>query len=279
MREFMYDLSSALIAGILFASMALLIELGYHIGRRYQRSSDEQSKTYVVTIQGSLIGILALLLGFTFSLSLQRFDSRSEAVVEEANAIGTAYLRAQLLPASVREPTLKTLASYLGLRVRTGRLSLDHAYQRQALHDQAGQQQALLWHYALQAAEEAPNPVTTGLFLQALNEMIDAYGRRDATLNRRVPETVLSLLYATFLMAGLVLGYSAGVAGHRASFATYIMVGLIVLLVFLIIDLDRPRRGLIQVSHKSLTDLEKAMAQPRTVSPFDDFLPGSSVPR
>lgn len=279
MREFMYDLSSALIASILFASMALCIELGYRIGRRYQRSSDEPSKTQIITIQGSLIGILALLLGFTFSLSLQRFDSRSEAMVDEANAIGTAYLRAQLLPASVREPTLKALAGYLNLRVRAGTLSLDHAYQRQAMLDQASQQQALLWRYALQAAEEAPNPVTSGLFLQALNEMIDAYGRRDAALNRHVPEIVLSLLYTTFLMAGIILGYSAGVAGHRASFATYIMVGLIVLLVFLIIDLDRPRRGLIQVSHKSLVDLEKAMARPGPAAPFHEFLPGSSAPR
>lgn len=279
MREFMYDLSSTLIAGILFASMALAIELGHRVGRRYQRSSDEPSKTHIITIQGSLIGILALLLGFTFSLSLQRFDSRSEAVVSEANAIGTAYLRAQLLPVSVRAPTLKALASYLSLRVRAGSLSLDHAYQRQAMLDQATQQQALLWNYALQAAEEAPNPVTSGLFLQALNEMIDAYGTRDATLNRHVPEIVLNLLYTTFLMAGVILGYSSGVAGHRASFATYIMVGLIVLLVFLIIDLDRPRRGLIQVSHKSLVDLENAMARPRQVTPFQEFMPGSSAPR
>ncbi|NQD94372.1 hypothetical protein HP532_17155 [Pseudomonas sp. CrR25] len=279
MREFMYDLSSTLIAGILFASMALVIELGYRVGRHYQRTSDEPSKTHIITIQGSLIGILALLLGFTFSLSLQRFDSRSEAVVNEANAIGTAYLRAQLLPTSVREPTLKALASYLNLRVRAGSLSLDHAYQRQAMLDQASQQQALLWQYALRAAEEAPNPVTSGLFLQALNDMIDAYGTRDATLNRHVPEIVLSLLYITFLMAGVILGYSAGVAGHRASFATYIMVGLIVLLVFLIIDLDRPRRGLIQVSHKSLVDLENAIARPRLAGPFHEFMPGSSAPR
>jgi hypothetical protein len=145
--------------------------------------------------------------------------------------------------------------------------------------DQASQQQALLWHYALQAAEEAPNPVTSGLFLQALNEMIDAYGTRDATLNRHVPEIVLNLLYTTFLMAGIILGYSSGVAGHRASFATYIMVGLIVLLVFLIIDLDRPRRGLIQVSHKSLLDLENAIARPRQVTPFHEFMPDSSAPR
>ncbi|TWC36319.1 hypothetical protein FBY03_109157 [Pseudomonas sp. SJZ079] len=275
----MYDLSSTLIAGILFASMALAIELGHRVGRRYQRSSDEPSKSHIITIQGSLIGILALLLGFTFSLSLQRFDSRSEAVVSEANAIGTAYLRAQLLPESVRAPTLKALASYLSLRVRAGSLSLDHAYQRQAMLDQATQQQALLWNYALQAAEEVPNPVTSGLFLQALNEMIDAYGTRDATLNRHVPEIVLNLLYTTFLMAGVILGYSSGVAGHRASFATYIMVGLIVLLVFLIIDLDRPRRGLIQVSHKSLTDLESAMARPRQVTPFQEFMPGSAAPR
>jgi uncharacterized membrane protein (Fun14 family) len=77
-----------------------------------------------------------------------------------------------------------------------------------------------------------------------------------------VPELVLLLLYATFLMAGAIVGYASGVAGHRPSFASYIMVALIVVLVFMILDLDRPRRGLIQVSQKSLVDLQASIRAP-----------------
>jgi hypothetical protein len=109
--------------------------------------------------------------------------------------------------------------------------------------------------------------VKTGLFIQSLNEVIDALGKRDAVLNRHVPEVVLLLLYGTFLMAGVIVGYASGVGGHRASFVAYIMVSLIVILVFIIIDLDRPRRGLIQVSQKSFTDLQAAIkARPRSNS-------------
>lgn len=279
MREFMYDLNSGLIAAVLFVSMALIIEIGFRLGRSVQKLSDEPSKAHVTAIQGSLIGILALLLGFTFSLALQRFDNRSEAVVDEANAIGTAYLRAHLLPDSVRENSVKTLHTYLNLRIRTGDLNLAKPYQRKAMLTQASDLQNQLWALALNAAQEQPNPVTTGLYIQALNDMIDAYGKRDAALNRHVPEIVLALLYITFLMAGVIVGYTAGMSGHRASFATYIMVGLIVLLVFLIIDLDRPRRGLIQVDHKSLVDLESNLYDPQNSGGYRPTLPASAVPR
>ena len=259
MREFMYDLNSVWIAGILFVSMVVAVEAGYRIGLRTRAAASDSSKAHISAVQASLLGILALLLGFTFSLSLQRFNSRSEAVVDEANAIGTAYLRAQLLPAPLRDDLQKALRDYLDLRVEAGSFSLaDHAG-REALLAKTGRSQRALWAYARRAAEEDPRPVTTGLFIQSLNELIDSFGRRDAALNRHVPEMVLLLLYGTFLMAAIILGYASGVAGHRVSFVTYILVALIVLLVFIIIDLDRPRRGLIQVSHRSLTDLQAAL--------------------
>jgi uncharacterized membrane protein (Fun14 family) len=104
--------------------------------------------------------------------------------------------------------------------------------------------------------------LTSGLFIQALNELIDSLGRRDAAVHRHVPEAVLLLLYGTFLMAGGIVGYACGVGDHRPSFASYVMVVLIVVLVFIIVDLDRPRRGLIQVSQKSLLDLQASMRAP-----------------
>jgi uncharacterized membrane protein (Fun14 family) len=107
--------------------------------------------------------------------------------------------------------------------------------------------------------------VTSGLFIQSLNELIDSYGRRNAALNRHVPEVVLFLLYGTFLLTGGVVGYAAGVAGHRPSFATYILVVLIVIMAFIILDLDRPRRGLIKVDHKSLIELKVAIDAAQTV--------------
>jgi putative Mn2+ efflux pump MntP len=133
MKEVMYDQNSLVIAGILFVSMALAIEVGYRIGRRAQTFVSDSSKAHVNAIQASLLGVLALLLGFTFSLSLQRFDSRSVEVVEESNAIGTAYLRAQLLPPSIRSEVQKLLQSYLNLRVQAGAITLSNEAEREVL--------------------------------------------------------------------------------------------------------------------------------------------------
>ncbi len=253
----MYDKSSVLIAVVLFLSMAVVMELGYRLGRGSRQS--ELAKAQVNAIQGSLLGVLALLLGFTFSLSLQRYDGRSAAVVTEANAIGTAWLRAEMLPEPIRQRTRNALRAYLDLRLQAGQISLDHDQQRRDMLAETAAQQEALWILARQAVEMDDRPVTSGLYVQALNDLIDAFGTRDAALNRHVPEVVLLLLYITFLMCGGVVGYASGVGGHRAPAATYVMVGLIVLLVFLIVDLDRPRRGLIEVNQQSLIELRQSM--------------------
>lgn len=238
--------------------MLLAIEAGYRLGFRQRTQVSEPVRAHVGAIQSSMLGILALLIGFTFSLSLQRFESRSLAVVDEANAIGTASLRAELLPVSVRGQMQQLLHEYVDLRVATGTLALDQAAERAALLAQAGRMQQTLWTLAGKAVAEDPNPVTTGLFVQALNEMIDSFGRRSAELDRHVPELVLLLLYGVFVVSGGLIGYACGVAGHRPSRASHVMVMLIVLLMFVIIDLDRPHRGLIQVDQSSLAALQPA---------------------
>ena len=256
MNEYMYDINRMSIALVLLITIMLAVEAGCRIGMRKHAYRSDAFKSHVNATSASLLGVLALILGFTFSLSLQRFDARSDAVVNEANAIGTAYLRAQLLPAPISDDARKMLGDYLDLRIRMSTLDVSDHAGRETLLGKTNQAQAALWACARQAAAGTQSPVMAGLFVQSINDLIDAFGRRDAALNRHVPETVLLLLYVSLLMAGAVAGYAAGVAGHHASFATYIMVTLIVVLVAVILDLDRPRRGLIQVSQKSLVDLQ-----------------------
>jgi len=116
-----------------------------------------------------------------------------------------------------------------------------------------------LWGHARRAAKEDGRAMTAGMFIQSLNELIDSYGRPDAALGRHVPELVLFLLYGAFIMTGGVIGYAAGVAGHRTSFVTCILIMLIVVLTFIIVDLDRPRRGLVRVCQTSLIGLGVAI--------------------
>lgn len=260
MTEMLYDIHSLVITGGLLVAMSASLEAGYRLGRRRRAADDVSPKDHIGTIQGAILGILALLLGFTFSLSLQRFDSRSEAVVDEANAIGTAWLRASLLPSPLREDANRLFTEYIDLRIRAGQLALVKQSERRALLDAAGRSQAALWDLARRAVASAePQARAPALFVEAVNDMIDSFGRRDAALRRHVPEIVLLLLFGTFLMAGGTVGFAAGTAGHRPSLVSHVMVVLIVVLVFIILDLDRPRRGLIQVSQQSLLDLQTSM--------------------
>lgn len=260
MREIMYDQSSVVIVMVLLLSMIAVIELGFRIGARWAASTVESSRSQVSAIQASLLGVLGLLLAFTLSLALQRFDARSQAVVEEANAIGTAWLRTELLPAAQREQAREQMRHYIDLRVQAGARATTDVDARAGLLAASAQAQTAMWRTATEAAAADPGPVTSGLFIQALNEMFDAYGRRAAALERHVPEIVLFLLYGTFLLTGSIVGFTSGLSGQRASFVTYVMVVLIVLLVFIIIDLDRPRRGLIEVNQASLIELQALTA-------------------
>lgn len=108
-----------------------------------------------------------------------------------------------------------------------------------------------LWQLATDEARETANPVSMG-FVSSLNDMIDAMSARNAAINRHVPEIVLFLLFGTFVVLGGVIGYSNGISIIRPGIPVYAMMILIVILVFLIIDLDRPRRGLIAVDQSAL---------------------------
>lgn len=268
MREIMYDVSSVLIVSGLLLCMLLGMEAGFRSGRHKQAIATE-TVTQANSVLASMLGLLALLLAFTFSAALQRYDDRSQAVVAEANAIGTTYLRAQLLPKGMHDEVQGLLRQYLDARIQEGRINTTDTAERESPLRQANLMATQLWGHALRAAEEDGRAVTIGLFIQSLNEVIDAYGTRNASLNRHVPEIVLFLMFATIVMTTATLGYASGIAGHRVTLAAFVLVMLIALVVFLIVDLDRPRRGIIQVSQESLLTLQQSIgaAQGHTAQP------------
>jgi len=277
MKELMYDINAGLIAAIVLVIVLAAIEIGFRLGRRSHHAViDDDAKAHINATQASTLGILALLLAFTFSLSLQRFDTRSDAMVDEANAIGTAYLRAQMLPAPLRDETRALLRDYVDVRVDAGSVSITRDEDWASLMARAGSLQNALWDKARRAAEADPSPVPSGMFVQATNDLIDSFGRRDAALHRHVPEVVLFLLLGTFLITSAIVGFSGGVVGRRPPLVSFAMVLLIVVLVFVILDLDRPIRGLIVVSEKNLRDLQASM-KAETAPAGGPALPGSAA--
>jgi hypothetical protein len=259
MDDFFYSLSSWTIALTILAVMLLAMEAGFRIGRRGQAPSSPETRSQISAVLTSLLGILALLLGFTFSIALDRYSGRSLAVVNEANAIGTAFLRTDLLPEPARTDARRAFADYTGVRTRMSVLTWNQKDERIAMQVRALELQDRLWRHAAEVSLLAPNPATTGLYVQSLNGMFDAYSSHMAELLRHVPLLVTLLLFAAFIVSGGMVGYSAGLAGARPARATYLMVCVIVFLMYMVMDLDRPHRGIIQVSSQSLIDLKKSI--------------------
>lgn len=257
MSELLYARSSVAIALSLLFLMVLALQIGHSVGIRSSAIKNcKPCKEHIATLLSSLLGMLALILGFSFSIALERHGSRSEAVIDEANAIGTAYLRTAILPENYRAQTQQLFAQYLDVRLKESQFNLTQRTEREALNQQASTLQMQLWDAASQAAIQDPSPVSTGLFVQALNDMIDAYGTRYAELNRHIPELVLLLLFFAFVVSGGMLGYSAGISNHKSSYAVYVMLSVAVLMMYLVIDLDRPRRGLIYIDQTPMQSLQ-----------------------
>lgn len=255
--EFLYDFSSVAIAVTLFATIIVFNEIGFRIGRFVQASTDSEVKTLTGSIQASILGLLALLLGFTFSMSMQRYDNRSLALIDEANAIGTAILRIELLPPQYQEKTNALMQQYLDARIEIGQIDLTRRDERQAYNRKIGDLQGALWSLAIAATNDDPRPVTTGAFVKSLNDVIDSQGKRNALLQMHVPEVVLLLLFTVFISSGSILGYSGGLSGKRLIAPAVLVSLLITLIVFIIIDLDRPKRGLIQIDQAVLVEVKQ----------------------
>ncbi|MCX7561052.1 hypothetical protein OS190_15895 [Sulfitobacter sp. F26204] len=260
-NEIMYDIPTPLISLALLVLMLSGTWIGYRTGIVRQQRETEQTKTQTTAVQGSMLGLLALLLGFTFSLALSRHDARSSSVVAEANAIGTAWLRLDFLDGPAKTQAKVNLLKYTRLRVEAGEVPADQYRQRDAYTASAEEAFATVWSIAAENAR-SPGGAASVSLTNALNDMIDALASRNATLDRHVPEVVLIMLFVTFILSGGMLGFSSGVNGSKPATPVYLMLTLIVLLVFLIVDLDRPRRGIIEVDRTPMMDLLASFKAP-----------------
>lgn len=255
-KEYMYDQNSVLIATSLFLLMLLSNQIGYRLGNASQSVEDGELKSQTTAIQAGIMGVLALLLGFTFNMSLQRYDMRSQVVIEESGSIAATMLRAKLLPVEYRRDALALLDTYLDLRIEMSHIDLTQQAERVALNKKVNLVQSQLLDLALKASKVDSSAMTTGAFLQAFTTMVQVENKRSAILQLHVPEPVLFLLFIVFITAGGIIGYSSGLGRKRPKLPTVIMSALIVLVVFIIIDLDRPKRGIIKINQDSLLELK-----------------------
>ena len=250
---------------ILFAALLVCLlaaaEIGFLLGRRARPDIDEYTRSQINTIQAAVLGMLALLLGFTFSMSTSRYEVRKQLVLDESNAIGTTFLRAQLLPEPQRKDTSDLLRRYVDIRLKFYSAGIEQVLLRQAI-EKTEQTHKELWSHAAAVGEKDPRAITTGLFIQSLNEMIDLHSKRMAALENHVPEVVFILLYLVSIMAMGMVGYGCGLGGRRSLVMAMTTAFLIALVILIVLDLDRPARGLVKVSQQRLIDLQESLRKP-----------------
>lgn len=275
MKEILYSYSELLIVAGLLVSLFIAVELGFLYGRKRQSAISDSIRSQVNGVLASTVGLLALLLGFTFSLAVQRYEARNQAVVAETNAIGTTYLRTWLLPADMQEETRVLLRRYVEVLIQEGQVPLADIAARTPLQNQATRISNQIWSQAIEAAERDPRLLTSGLFIQTLNDQIDATAARYAELSRHVPEIVIWLILVASLFATGLLGFASGISGERASISAAILAVTLVLVFYLIITLDRPRSGPIRTNPQPVLSLVKSM-QPEWAPPIRPASPADA---
>ena len=241
------------------ATLALVLsaaEIGYRTGGARQKASTKEREAPVGGMVAASLGLLAFLLAFTFGFAANLFQAKREALLEEANAIGTAYLRAELLSDEARRAVRDLLREYVDVRLAaasTGDTDTAIAHSEE-LH-------ASLWAEAVTAASATPTPIV-GLFVQSVNEVIDMHAKRImVSLRSQIPSTIWTALYAIAFLAFGTMGYQSGLSANR-SFAI-LAVGIIFsAVVWLIADLDTAQQGLLRVSQQTMLDLRDTMSVP-----------------
>lgn len=230
-------------------------ELGFRIGRRFRKDSDVHAP--IGAVQGGSLGLLGLLLGFAFSGASTRFIERQDILVAEANAIGTAYLRADLLPEPSRGALKDELRSYLDARISLfDEIEADAV---EAIDARLEAHNLAIWKFAAEAVRARPEIANS--VLPPINDVIDLLATRNAAAMRHLPLEVLLLLIGSAAISMGVIGYGAGAAGKRHASIVGALGILIVVALWVTIDLDYPRAGFIRMNKQALVDLSKSLAQ------------------
>jgi uncharacterized membrane protein len=254
----MFDLYNYPLLMVYVVGLAVILavsEIGWQLGVRVEGRGGSN----ISTLESAMLGLLALIIAFTFSMALSRYEARRDAVLNEANSIGTTALRARLLPEPHRTETLKLLREYVQIRLDIVRSGTSLAEQM-AVIDRSNALQEALWQQTKAMAAKDNGMVPTGLFIQTLNEMIDNQGKRLAALRGRVPNIVLLSLFAIAAVAGAFAGYASGLEAKRTRLPVYIMGLLVSAVIFLILDLDRPSSGFITNNQQPMIDTAATIA-------------------
>jgi hypothetical protein len=254
-----FALQTILTAVVVFAGMLVLMELGARMGRKRLERDPEGARSGTAAAEGAVFALLGLLIAFTFSGALTRFEDRRTLIVQESNAVGSAWRCVDLVPAPARQELQQGMRDYVDARLSVYRSPEDEPATRAALA-RASELQGSLWAKACDACR-GEGPEVAVVLLPALNAMFDVATARTAAAENHPPILVFFLLITLALACALLAGFSMAPSRtsqwtHRLAFA-----GVVALTVYAIRDLEYPRHGLVRVDHfdRTLVEVRESM--------------------
>jgi hypothetical protein len=250
-----------MLAGGLLLAIIVSLEVGRRIGIHRQRIDPDGANTGLGALEGAVYGLMGLLIAFTFSGAATRFDARRELIGQEANTIGTAYLRVDLLPQAAQAALRQDFRDYIDLRIkifRSVRLDYNAAVQDYA---RSVDVQNKIWAEAVAATREQNSPAVTTLVLSSLNDMIDITTTRSVATQMHPPSVVFYGLGLLVIATSLLAGYGMAGSKHRSWMHMTVYALIMASTLYVILDMEYPRFGLIRVdaADQLLIDVRNSM--------------------
>ncbi|MET0029371.1 MAG: hypothetical protein ABW101_17200 [Candidatus Thiodiazotropha sp.] len=248
-----------LLVMVLFATA----ELGYHFGRRRQqragKSVFDKEEKQAGTLMGATLGLLAFMLAFTYGAANSIHAERKALVLEESNAIGTAWLRARFLQDAQVEVVDRLLREYVDTRIEGARSKDSEELSRAIEHSERILDD--LWAVTVKQVRTVKDTASIALFTAAVNEVIDLHSKRINAAHQRIPLIIMATLLFISLVTLSMMGYQSGLNGVRTLLPRIGLILAFSAVMLLITDLDRPGQGLISVSQRTMVDLQTSMAR------------------
>jgi hypothetical protein len=236
------------------------LEIGYRVGRGSLTKRPEHAHEGIGVIEAAVFALLGLLLGFSFAGGTSRLDAKRQLIVQEANAIGTAYLRLDELPTDEQPEVRRLFREYLDARLRVYEMLPNLEAAEQEL-EQVKELQKQIWLRVVAASRNDSTQNIARLLLPAINEMIDVTTARTVAMNTQLPRLIFLLLTAVALVSGLLAGYAMAKRRSRSWLHMLLYSAVIAVTVYAVLDLEYPRFGLIRLdaADKALVQLRESM--------------------
>jgi hypothetical protein len=258
--SWLYHQNPLWIVAALVVVMTIAAEFGFRLCRRWHPRSDDARRGHLRSILGSLLGLLALLLSFTFVMSANRYEARRQLVLSDANSLEGLYLLSSLLPEESRKPFKQSLRKYVDLRSQVAHFRHDPSTQEiAALSAEVEVLHSQMWKAAQESAAANPPAKFAEPILKGLIDALSIHRARMFGWESRVPDSIICLLLLGCVAGMSAIGLSGGLGNHRGLPARVIVTVLLCATIYVVLDLDRPHEGLIHINQSPMLHLQSIL--------------------